>query len=181
MSTDHFFKISKTQTSNNLLNQVGGFSMIEMLIAIAILSILAGIAVTGMQPVIQRSQSENTLNSLRTDLVFSRGEAIKRGGWVGFCGSEDRSNCSTSLQKGWLVFHDVDKDNVFNNTDTVLSWTDQEHASLSVELEEVGNLAGGPVMFNYRGYPDRSVVIRAHTGEINYSLALQKTGGFESQ
>jgi len=180
MNNTRCFRDQKTRSNEHLSNLPAGFSMIEVLVAIAILSILAGLAVAGMQPAIKESQSESTLSNLRIDLVFSRGEAIKRGGWVGFCGSENQTACSASLQKGWLVFHDVDKDRIFNNTDTILSWTEQEHSSLNVELEELDNTASGPVMFNYRGYPDRSIVIRAYKGDVNHSFALQKTGGIES-
>lgn len=161
----------------NTLRLSQGFTLLEMLITIAIVSILVGLAIIGMQPLIERSQSESTVSELQLDLVFSRGEAIKRGGWVGFCGSENRTSCNDSLQNGWMVFHDVNKDRMFNNTDTVLSWTDNEYGSITVELEETDGAAGGPIIFNYRGYPDRSVLIRAKKGDANESFILQKTGG----
>lgn len=158
-----------------------GFTLLEVLVVLAIASFLLSIAMVSYQSLIEKSQSAEASANLRMDLVFSRGEAIKRGGWVGFCGSQDGSSCQTNYQDGWLVFHDADRDSLLNNTDTVLSWTNQPHKSLAVEIEEVNQSSSGPLMFNYRGYPNRSITARTSKGEVIEEFVLQTTGRIKSR
>lgn len=158
-----------------------GFTLIEVMITIAILSFLLSIGVLGMAPVITQKQVSTTLASLRADVVFSRGEAIKRGGWIGLCGSEDGTSCSASIQNGWLVYHDANRDSALDSTDTVLSWTLQENDSLVVELEEIGTFSSDILTFNHRGYPDRSILLRISKGDLIKEMILQTTGVVKSE
>jgi len=158
------------------INQLktNGFTLVELLFVIAIMSILLGLAVANLQPIIERSQSEQALSDLRMDIVFSRGEAIKRGGSVGFCGTQTGDACINGYQSGWLVL-------LYNNTDTILSWTRQEESSVTIELEEIEQAAGGSIMFNYRGYPDRPFILRTSKGDSVNEFIVQKTGNVEAR
>lgn len=149
------------------------------MVVLAIAGILLSVAVVGYLPVIERTHTEDGSASLRMDLVFSRGEAVKRGGWVGFCGSEDGISCATSFQDGWLVFHDVDRSKTLNSTDTLLTWTRQPHPSVSIKFKETGSSEKGPIMFNYRGYPDRSIITRISKGDATEEFTLHTTGQIE--
>lgn len=170
---------SRKRKSNPRLT--AGFTLLEMMIAIAILSFLLSIGVLGMGPIIAKKQVSTTQSSLRADIVFSRGEAIKRGGWVGFCGTADGTSCSDNIQNGWLVYHDTNRDNTMDNADEVLSRTLQENDSLVVELEESGTSSSDTLMFNHRGYPDRSVLVRTSKGDVIKEMELQTTGVIKSE
>lgn len=156
-----------------------GFTLIELLITIAIVSILVGLAVVNMQSAFQRSQADEAYVNLRMDVNFARGEAIKRGGWVGFCGSENGTACTDSFQSGWLVFHDVDRNLTLGNLDTVLSWTSQEHSALSATAVPVEDTPDVGLLFNYRGYPNRSVLFTTTRGEATNAFMLNATGSIE--
>jgi len=181
METEYQLRFKTIRPISQRPCSTNGFTLIEMLITLAVLTILIGLSVAGMQSQIERSQSENTLSELRQDLVFSRGEAVKRGGWVGICGSDNANACSASYQNGWLVFHDVDKDGVFTGNDSLLSFNEQDNTSLAVSLEETGTASGGPLMFNYRGYPDREVVLRVKKGDADNSFIQLTTGSIQPQ
>jgi len=176
----HTYQQSRPKQAAKLRSHQG-FALLEVLVVVAIASLLMSIAVVSYQSLIEKSQSAEASDNLRMDLVFTRGEAIKRGGWVGFCGSKDGSSCVANYQDGWLVFHDADRDSLLNNTDTVLSWTNQPHQSLTVELEDIDNASSGPLMFNYRGYPNKSIIARASKGEVIEEFVLQTTGRIESR
>lgn len=158
-----------------------GFSLLELLIVIAILSVLLGIAFVGLQSSIENTQTEETMNNLRMDTVFARGEAIKRGGWVGLCGTTNGTSCAGNFDRGWLVFHDIDKDNLLGNKDTVLRWTAHKYASVIITPAELGPMSNDILTFNYRGYPDRPIQLSASRGEAFNGFIIQTSGSIEKK
>lgn len=157
------------------------FTLVEVLVVIAIVSVLVGIGVMNSKSMIENNQVERVNADLRMDLVFTRGEAIKRGGWVSLCGSESGTKCTDAYSDGWMVYHDVNKDGAFGKLDTVLSWTEQKYGSLQVDVQNLGQPPEGPLTFNYRGYPDRSISLTSDKGIANATLVLETTGRIESQ
>ncbi len=55
-----------------------GFTLVELMIALAILGILVGVAVPSMQNFFERSRIASAANTLYNDLKYVRSEAIKR-------------------------------------------------------------------------------------------------------
>lgn len=55
-----------------------GFSLVETMIVVAIIGILSAIAVPSYQDMIERNRLKQAVEALKSDLQFSRTEAIKR-------------------------------------------------------------------------------------------------------
>ncbi|WP_051961880.1 GspH/FimT family pseudopilin [Methylobacter sp. BBA5.1] len=55
-----------------------GFTLLELLIVIAIIGIIAGLAVPSYRDMIERNRLKQAVESLADDLKFARTEAIKR-------------------------------------------------------------------------------------------------------
>ncbi len=83
-----------------------GFSLIELMVVIAIAAVLAGLAVPSFQEMIASSNLTSTTNDLIATLARARSDAIRRGKRVTVCMSADRVACTTSgdWTQGWIIF-----------------------------------------------------------------------------
>lgn len=89
-----------------------GFTLIELMIVLAVASVLLGTAVPAMTSTIKSVQLSSASNQLLAGLLLARSEAIKRNGRGVICKSADGATCTASgdWEQGWLVFHDADND-----------------------------------------------------------------------
>ena len=101
-----------------------GLTMIELLVAIAILAILLSIAVPSFITFVQNSRLVGQTNDLVTSLNYARSEAIKRGVRVSVCSRLNNTTCSDATvfnwDAGWLVFINLNNDAVADAGETVL-------------------------------------------------------------
>lgn len=88
---------------------VRGFTIVELMITILVLSLLAGIGVPAFQSTVMNNRMTSQINALVTSLNQARSEAIKQNRDVVVCRSTDSSSCAgsgSSWGQGWLVFVD---------------------------------------------------------------------------
>jgi type IV fimbrial biogenesis protein FimT len=85
-----------------------GFSLIELMVTIAIAGILAAVAAPSMQNMFKTNRVQTEASSFVGDLMLARTEAIKRGQNMSVCVSTDGVNCLTTntWQSGWIIFLD---------------------------------------------------------------------------
>jgi type IV fimbrial biogenesis protein FimT len=86
-----------------------GFTLIESMVAIAVVMVLMAIAIPSYRDASYRSQLRAAANDLVTTAHFARSEAIKRNAPVTMCMSSDGEHCtaSGSWEQGWIVRSDV--------------------------------------------------------------------------
>lgn len=87
-----------------------GFTLLELLIAIAVAAILLAVAVPSYQSLVQRNSLTANVNDLVGDLNYARSEAVTRGQDVYICSSNDQSSCNagTDWSKGWVIYAATD-------------------------------------------------------------------------
>ena len=84
-----------------------GFTLMELLMTIAIAAIVATIAIPSFQYVTNSNRVAGEVNGLLGDLQFARAEAIKEGQPVTVCMSKGGTTCDTTgsaWQSGWIVY-----------------------------------------------------------------------------
>ncbi len=116
-----------------------GFTMIELMVTLAIAAILLGIGVPSFVGVVERNRVATEINALLGDLQYARGLAIKEGRQAVVCASANGTSCATASgtqwKNGWIVFSDIDKDGTFTSGDTVYrkqaAWTSTDVLTVS--------------------------------------------------
>jgi prepilin-type N-terminal cleavage/methylation domain len=79
-----------------------GFTIVEAMIAVAVLSIVLGIAVPNFISLITTNKLIGDANSTLAALTLARSEAIKQNQSVLFCHSSDGESCSDAPETGWI-------------------------------------------------------------------------------
>ena len=84
-----------------------GFTLLELLMTIAIAAIVATLGIPSFQYVTNSNRVSGEVNGLLGDLQFARAEAIKEGQNVTVCLSKGGQTCDTTgaaWQSGWIVY-----------------------------------------------------------------------------
>lgn len=121
----------------------GGFTLVELMVAIAVLAIMAGLAVPSFQATVNANRLTGSTNELVNALQTARMEAIRRNQRTTVCLSANPDaatpSCSTTSPTGWLVFVDADRNNLYGTGDTLLL---KSSASASVRIAASPAIAG---------------------------------------
>ena len=91
----------------------GGFTIIELMVTIAVVSVLLSLAVPAFTDVIRNTRISNQTNMVVGALQYARAESATRGIPVSICAANAaRDNClapsatATNWTNGWLIFTD---------------------------------------------------------------------------
>ncbi len=86
-----------------------GFTLVELLVALAVAAILLAVGVPSFRSTIASNRLTSTTNDLVGTLAQARSEAIKRGTRVTVCMSADGEKCAQTgtWAQGWISFVDV--------------------------------------------------------------------------
>lgn len=100
-----------------------GFTLVELMMTLAVLAILLGIAVPGFQSTFASNRLITTTNDLVSAVQLIRMEAIRKNHRVSLCRSDDGASCGTGTgtwTNGWVIFDDPDHDATVDTGEAVL-------------------------------------------------------------
>ncbi len=90
-----------------------GFTLIELIVAIAVVGILVAVAVPSFASLVNGNRLTASVNELAAGIQSARMEAIRRNSRVVLCRSDNGSTCNAGAGswKGWISFVDANADN----------------------------------------------------------------------
>ena len=97
-----------------------GFTLIDLLFALAILAILMNIGFPAFDDFIKRSKMKTESSALYSVLQASRIVAIENNQKVTVCPSQTGEACSSDWSSGYIAFIDTDGNRRIDNSETVL-------------------------------------------------------------
>jgi type IV fimbrial biogenesis protein FimT len=124
-----------------------GFTLIELMVTIAVAAVLLGIAVPSMRNFIRNNRLTSDADSLMRSFQVARTEAIKQHQHVVVCASADATvgnatpTCvggGGSYATGWIVFADIDQSGQENTGDIVIEKHDALDTSITVKNDSNG-------------------------------------------
>ena len=99
-----------------------GFTIIELMITLALVSVLVTFGIPGFSGLMERNQLTTGINKFVSSLSLARSEAIKRNQRIGLCASSNGEQCAdVGFENGWLVYVDNNQNNN-RESDEELIW-----------------------------------------------------------
>tara|TARA_R100001143_G_scaffold63457_2_gene70622 strand:+ start:899 stop:1513 length:615 start_codon:yes stop_codon:yes gene_type:complete len=102
-------------------NSQQGYTMMEILMVIAVAAILVAVAVPSLEDTVSRNARDSIQLDLMSSLALARSQAVTLSATVSVCHSSNQSTCSNTTgsdwNQGWLVFSDFDADGVVDSGD----------------------------------------------------------------
>ena len=115
-----------------------GFTLIELMIAVALTALLMSMAVPAMDVFVSNSRQTGAINDLVSSMHLARSTAITTNTRVTLCASASGNDCDgASWADGWIVFGDRDSDQDVDADETIVSTADGVD-SLSMVSAEFG-------------------------------------------
>jgi type IV fimbrial biogenesis protein FimT len=170
------------------MNKLSGFTLVEMLISVAVATILLTIGIPSFRYVTNSNRIAAEINGLLGDMQFARSEAVKEGLPVTVCVSSNSTACDgfnvNTWQNGWIVFSDANGDAAVSAGDVILRV--QKPFSSTDTFRATNNV--GAVTFNREGYANgiaTGTSIQLHDATSNNSwtrcLSVSLVGMMASQ
>ncbi|MBS7807511.1 GspH/FimT family pseudopilin [Variovorax sp. PCZ-1] len=105
-----------------------GFTLIELMVTIAILAIVTTLAAPSMVSFVARWQLSNAVNTFTSSMKLARSEAVKRGRSAFMCRTTNGTTCTAGGGRlwatGWIVYVDNDNSSSLTANDTTI-WVQQ--------------------------------------------------------
>jgi len=147
-----------------------GYTMMELMMALAVVAILSFIAVPGFKYVTTSNRVATEVNGLLGDMLFARSEAVKEGATVTVCISSDGATClgngaGGAWQLGWIVFLDTNGNKQVDAGEAVI----RVQPAFSGTDTFLGPATFNAITFNRMGYAPTGVltIISLHDSTAN--------------
>ncbi len=134
------------------LHRQAGFTVTELLTAVAVVGISLSLAVPGFQTVVNNNRRATAVNQLSSSLHIARSEAITRNVQVTICQSANGAACDgAAWEDGWIYFADLDQDRILDAGEQLLGSV-PAMSSLEIDSDEFASFfvyrPNGRIMVN---------------------------------
>ena len=111
---------SRSARSTAGMGKQSGVSLIELMVTLAVLGVLIGLAVPSFSQLIARNRLTAAANEYVSAIQTARMEAVRRNGRVVLCPSANGTTCSGADWQRAILFFDADRNNDAGAGDTLI-------------------------------------------------------------
>jgi len=130
---------------------VAGFSLIELMVTVAIVAVVATVAYPSFQGVLRSNRVATHTNQLMASLMLARSEATRNPTGAALCTSTNGASCGGGWNDGWMVWVDVDGDGTPDAGERVVRYT-QGNPNLALSATALPAAGGASLIrFDARG------------------------------
>ncbi|MDO8262123.1 MAG: GspH/FimT family pseudopilin [Gallionella sp.] len=148
-----------------------GFTLIELMVTIALVAILLAVAVPSLTAFLRNSELTSFSNSMLASLNAARGEAMKRGRYAMATPTD-----GTNWDSGWVVFVDVDRSQNYAAANDITIMTKEAKPNYLTLTPKTGSSAADSppyIMFDASGY---SKLKSGGFGAVTFTIARNDAG-----
>lgn len=157
-----------------------GFTLIELLVVVSIVGILLFSAVNGYSSWLQRTKSEDLTHELQRSFSLAQSTAIKLGGRIRLCASNDAATCSGSFSQGWIIFSDSDDSAQVDGAESIIRAFENNSNIFTVSMLNTEDSSSvDAVPFNYKGYLDYPIQITVSGASLTNTFEVKRNGYIE--
>lgn len=147
-------------------NKMAAFTLVELMITIAVAAILLTIGVPSLQSMYEAMRTNNNITKIHDIMVFARNQAVSYGTTVNVCPFATPTSCGTSTDwsKGIRVYIEAGKElraiDDFHSSDKIEGTVD------SLTFTADGLSSGGTLIYCPNGKPTESKGVIVNVGGI---------------
>ncbi|MEW5755178.1 MAG: GspH/FimT family pseudopilin [Pseudomonadota bacterium] len=149
------------------MKRTSGFTLIELIVTLAIAAILLAIAIPALGSLIRDASMTTTVNDFVTSINLARSEAVKRGRRVTMCESRPPyTECTKTKDwsQGWLIFEDTSNVGTRQDDEAII----HIHPGIATRI----TISGKPNIAHYISYSGKGIAQLPnrvyHAGSIEF-------------
>ncbi|MET1254282.1 GspH/FimT family pseudopilin [Aliikangiella maris] len=179
-----------SQQQRTFISQHNGFTFIDLIFTLAILTLLFGFALPSFNQFIDRQKIATQVSQFKYLLQNARKQAILEKSKITVCPTDDQLKCNNNWSDGFMAFIDLNENRQKDKSESMIYVQNLNHPQLSLKFKAFGyrnsfqwhqtgitNHQNGTFLFCWKNKPElaRALII-SKAGRMRHSQDSNQDG-----